>query len=119
MALNFLSAADGGALRAILGLYNIDDDPANRRRIEGIRSAVARPIEALIDGTPIRGTEVTLIIDENHFDNRGDLLLFIEVLNEFLSLHSSVNSYVRLVVRYHESGEVYRCPMAHGRKPPL
>jgi type VI secretion system protein ImpG len=119
MALNFVSAAEAGALRAILGLYNVDDDPANRRRIEGIRSAVARPIEALIDGTPIRGTEVTLTIDEKHFDSKGDLLLFIDVLNEFLSLHSSINSYVRLLLRYHESGEVYRCPMAHGRKPPL
>jgi type VI secretion system protein ImpG len=119
MALNFLSAAEAGALRKILELYNIGNDPANSRRIEGIKSANARPIEALVDGTPIRGTEVTLTIDESHFDNRGDLLLFIEVLNEFLSLHASINSYVRLVVKHEPSGEVYRCPMAHGRKPPL
>jgi type VI secretion system protein ImpG len=119
MALNFLSVADAGALRKILELYNIGNDPANSRRIDSIRASVAKPVEALIDGTPIRGTEVTLTIDEEHFDNRGDLLLFIEVLNEFLSLHSSINSYVRLVVRYEPSGEEYRCPMAHGRKPPL
>jgi type VI secretion system protein ImpG len=119
MALNFLSVADAGALRKILELYNIGNDPANTRRIESIRSSVARPVEALIDGTPIRGTEVTLTIDEDHFDNRGDLLLFIEVVNEFLSLHASINSYVRLVVRHEPSGEEYRCPMAHGRKPPL
>jgi type VI secretion system protein ImpG len=119
MALNFLSVADAGALRKILELYNIGNDPANTRRIESIRSSVARPVEALIDGTPIRGTEVTLTIDEDHFDNRGDLLLFIEVVNEFLSLHASINSYVRLVVRHEPSGEEYRCPIAHGRKLPL
>jgi type VI secretion system protein ImpG len=119
MALNFLSVAEAGALRAILELYNSGADPANTRRIEGIQQASAKPIEALIDGTPIRGTEVNLTIDERHFDNRGDLLLFIEVLNEFLSLHSSINSFVRLVVRHEPSGEVYRCPLAHGRKPPL
>lgn len=119
MALNFLSVAEAGALRAILELYNIGDDPANSRRIEGIRAARAEPIEALIDGTPIRGTKVTLTIDEKHFDSRGDLRLFIEVINEFLSLHAAINSYVLLVVRHEPSGEEYRCPLAHGRKPPL
>ena len=118
-ALNFLSVADAGALRKILELYNIGSDPANSRRIDSISAADAQPVEALVDGTPIRGTEVTLTIDETHFDNRGDLLLFIEVVNEFLSLHASLNSYVRLVVQHEPSGEVYRCPMAHGRKPPL
>ena len=119
MALNFMSVADAGALRKILELYNIGNDPANSRRIASITAADARPVEALVDGTPIRGTEVTLTVDESHFDNRGDLLLFIEVVNEFLSLHASLNSYVRLVVKHESTGEVYRCPIAHGRKPPL
>ena len=119
MALNFLSVAEAGALRAILELYNAGENPANARRFDSIRSAQARPVEALVGGTPIRGTEILLTVDEKFFDNRGDLLLFIEVLNEFLSLHAGLNSYVQLVVNIDPSGEVYRCPMAHGRKPPL
>jgi type VI secretion system protein ImpG len=119
MALNFLSAADAGALRAILELYNAGNDAANARRIEGIKTANARPVEALLRGTPVRGTEVRLTIDESHFDSRGDLLLFLEVINEFLSLYAGLNSYVRLVVQFEPTGEEFRCPMAHGRKPPL
>jgi type VI secretion system protein ImpG len=119
MALNFLSAAEAGALRSVLELYNIGNDPAAARRIGSIRSAAARPVEAIVGGTPIRGTEVEITVDEESFDSRGDLLLFNEVINEFLSLYAGLNSYVRLVVRLQPSGEVLRCPMAHGRKPPL
>jgi type VI secretion system protein ImpG len=119
MALNFLSAADTGALRSILELYNAGDDPANTRRINGIRSTSAQPVEALVGGTPIRGTEVRLTIDQDKFDSRGDLLLFLEVVNEFLTLYAGLNSYVRLVVQLEPTGEEYLCPIAHGRKPPL
>jgi type VI secretion system protein ImpG len=119
MALNFLSAAEASALRSILELYNVGDDPANTRRIDSILSTSARPVEALVQGTPIRGTEVRLTIDQGKFDSRGDLFLFIEVINEFLTLYAGLNSYVRLIVQLEPTGEEYRCPIAHGRKPPL
>lgn len=119
MALNFLSAAESGALRSILELYNIGDDPANTRRVDGIRTTSARPVEALVRGTPIRGTEVKLTIDQDNFDSRGDLMLFVEVLNEFLTLYAGLNSFVRLIVKLEPTGEEVRWPIAHGRKPPL
>jgi len=119
MALNFLSVAEAGTLRAVLELYNLGNNPGNARRIDGIQEVGTRSIEALVDGSPIRGTEIMISIDETKFDNPGDLLIFSEVLNEFLALHAALNSFVRLKVRSSGSGEVYSCPMAHGRKPPV
>jgi type VI secretion system protein ImpG len=116
MALNFLSMAEASALREILKLYDVGSEPANQRRIESIKAVSARGRETLYRGAPVRGTELKVTIDETHFDDEGDLLLFIQVLAEFLSLYTGLNSFTELVVQRTPSGEVLRCPPAIGKQ---
>ena len=115
MALNFLSVSDPGAMRTILSLYNTGERPANVRRIDSIIGVEHEPRERLLQGAPVRGTRVTLTLDERNFDDLGDLLIFSQVLNEFLSLHASINAYTELVVRREPSGEEFQCPAVAGK----
>ena len=116
MALNVLSIADAAALRTILSLYDAGESPANRRRIDSVKTLKARPRDILARGTPIRGTELTLTLDEGHFDDDGELLLFSEVLAQFFSLYAPMNSFTELIVVRDPSGEVLRCPPATGKQ---
>jgi type VI secretion system protein ImpG len=118
MALNLVSLSDPAALRALLALYDPGERPANRQRIESVQGAKLAPREVLDRGAPIRGTSLTLTLDkhEQRFPDRGDLLLFGEVLSEFLSLYSHVNSFTELIVHLSDSGEVLRWPPSRGRQ---
>ena len=104
------------AFRALLALYDAGEQPANRRRIESVREARLTPRETLDRGAPIRGTALALTVDETHFDDFGDLLLFSEVLSEFLSLYSGVNSFTELTVIQTPSGAILRCPATRGKQ---
>jgi type VI secretion system protein ImpG len=81
-----------------------------------VRNLQARPREVLVRGTPIRGTELLLTVDETHFDDEGELLLFSDVLSEFFSLYAPTNSFTELVVVREPSGEVRRCQPATGKQ---
>lgn len=70
----------------------------------------------LVRGTPIRGTVFELDLDETRFSDEGDLLLFAEVLGEFLSLYASINTFTQLVVRRQPSDEVVTCPPITGKQ---
>lgn len=116
MALNLVSLSDPAAFRALLSLYDPGERPANRQRIESLSGAKLAPREVLDRGAPIRGTSLTLTIDERRFSDPGDLLLFGEVLSEFLSLYSHVNSFTELILHLSESGEILRWPPSRGRQ---
>lgn len=116
MALSLTSLSDPAAFRALLALYDPGERPANRQRIESIQGAKLAPREVLDRGAPIRGTSLTLTLDERLFSDPGDLLLFGEVLSEFLSLYSHVNSFTELIVTLSESGETLRWPPSRGRQ---
>ena len=74
------------------------------------------PAELLYHGAPIRGRSVTLDLREDRFAGDGDLVLFASVLDEFLALYASVNSFSRLTVRGVQQGEVYTWPPRLGRQ---
>ena len=66
----------------------------------------------------LRRIAIPLHLDaiEQRFPDLGDLLLFGEVLSEFLSLYSHVNSFTELIVHLSDSGEVLRWPPSKGRQ---
>lgn len=99
MALNTLTLGDASALRRILEIYDFERRPENRRRIGAIERAQTRPLERLVAGAPVRGTEIALEVDESRFDEEGEVLLLGEVLNEFFALYASANSFTRLILR--------------------
>lgn len=116
LALNFQSLAAPGALASLLNLYDPGSLPANQRRIESIRRVAASPSERVDGGVPVRGTRLDVELDETRFDDDGDLLLFVQVLSEFVSLYAQTNSFAELVVLRLPSGEVLRCPPVQGRQ---
>ncbi len=121
LSLNYVSLVSVDALRGILELYNFQAlrDPraarANALRLEGIQSVRSEPGEAMVRGCLLRGSRVTLDVLEDHFADAGDLYLFASILNEFISLYATLNSFTQLIVRGMQKGEVTTWPLRIGR----
>jgi type VI secretion system protein ImpG len=110
--LNFLSLAGPGegleAFKEILRLYDFSDPEAgqqqlatiNRQLIDGIEALTARRVVGRTEaGTAsgfCRGIEVTLAFDEQKYAGTG-AFLFASVLERFLGLYTSINSFTQLV----------------------
>ena len=121
--LNHLSLTgdeDGDALKEILRLYDFRNADSTRKMIDSIRRVSVKPIMAPIKvgkGTAMcRGTQV-----EMEFDPRlvasGSAYLFASVLERFLALYCSLNSFTRLIARISDSeGELKRWPPRAGEK---
>src|SRR5262249_51044717 len=118
-----LSLVEGGrgALQQILRLYNFTGTPSSERMIQGISSVTSRPHFARIvseDGIAFaRGTRVELELDEDQFVG-GGLYLFASVIEQFLRLYVSLNSFSQLVAKTkRRKGEVLRAwPPRSGQK---
>jgi type VI secretion system protein ImpG len=105
--LNYLSLAENRngvpeALQEILALYNFNDSSVIRKQILGITGIqcrqVVRQIGQKIGDGFIRGLETTLEFDEEQYVGSG-LFLFASVLEKFLGLYASLNSFNQLVVK--------------------
>ena len=102
LSLNYLSLGMSGpdALHEILGLYDFSDSAVARQHIAGItnvscRRVVRRPLVMGWHGF-CRGTEVTIEFDEEKYVGSG-VFLFASVLEEFLGLYATLNSFTQLV----------------------
>jgi type VI secretion system protein ImpG len=102
LALNYLSICDGGreALQEILMLYDFGDSPVIRQQIAGITNVTSRRVVRRPDSMPwngfCRGIEVTVEFDEGKFVGTG-AFLFASVLEKFLGLYASLNSFSQLL----------------------
>jgi len=115
LSLNHLSLLDfedgADALREILKLYDFADSPQTRTLIDGILGVRSRRVVGRA-GEPrggfCRGLEVTVHFDEPRFVGSG-VYLFACVLERFLGLYCSVNSFCRLVATTNKrEGELRR-----------
>jgi len=103
LSLNHLSLLENGgrpeALQEILKLYDFADSSATRQQIEGLTRLsarrVLRPVGSAASGF-VRGVEVSAEFDETQFIGAGVFLLA-SVLERFLALYASVNSFSQLV----------------------
>jgi len=105
LSLNHLSLTDdpkAESLREILRLYDFLDSDETRNQIDGILGASSRRVVGgLRTGGPVsfcRGLEVTLEFDEERFSG-GGMFLFASVLERFLGLYCTTNSFSKLVAR--------------------
>jgi type VI secretion system protein ImpG len=120
VAANRASLAEVPALRALLDLYNfqglIDHQSgrANRLRIEGIHASEASVVRRLVGGAPVRGNQLALQLDEDHFASPGDAFLFASAVDELLASKMSINSFSELSVRLLPSQRDYRWPPRNG-----
>jgi len=118
LALNHLSLTDGDegrdALREILALYDFADPQSpeeraavTRQMIEGIVGLSSRRVLGRVGGAFCRGVEVTLDLDEEKFVGTG-AFLFAGVLERFLGLYCTVNSFSQLVARSRQTAGVLK-----------
>lgn len=106
LSLNHLSlvqtGADGApeALQEILYLYDLLDSSATRKQISGLKKLKSRPAVRQtgnrIGAGFVRGIETTIEFDEDQYVGSG-LFLFASVLERFLGLYTSINSFNQLV----------------------
>lgn len=123
LSLNHLSISDGedgaDALREILTLYDFANSPETRSMIEGIVGVRSRRVVGALAGTGsgpfCRGIEVTVELDETRFAGSG-MFLFVSVLERFLGLYCTINSFSKLIATTKQSGELRRWPPRAGER---
>ncbi|MBL8793335.1 MAG: type VI secretion system baseplate subunit TssF [Planctomycetia bacterium] len=107
------------ALREILKLYDFTDSAETRNIIDGLVQVKARHVVGRAGSHErgfCRGVEVNVQLDEDRFTGSG-LYLFAAVLERFLGLYTTVNSFTKLVaaVRGRE-GVLRRWPPRMGER---
>jgi type VI secretion system protein ImpG len=113
LSLNYLSIVEGGsgALREILRLHNFGDFAFHERQIQGILSVDSHPTLTQItsdDGVSfVRGRKVEIEFDEEHFTGSG-VYLFASLIERFLGLYVSLNSFSVLAARTRQRKEALR-----------
>jgi type VI secretion system protein ImpG len=109
LSLGHLSVVGGEAaahaLREVLRLYDCRESTESRRAIRALLTVTSRPGTARIPGLSgpgarsggfCRGLDVTLTFDDEAWST-GGLYVLASVLDRFLALHATVNSFVRTV----------------------
>lgn len=114
--LNYLSLVSGEemtpeALQEILHLYNFNDSSVSRKQILGITGIQARKVVRKIGGRVgagfVLGMETTLTFDEEQFVGSG-MYLFASVLERFLGLYASLNSFNQTVLKSEQREEIVK-----------
>lgn len=110
LSLNYLSLVDQGreALQKILELHDFSDSPDVKKQIRGITSLDAqRHFARVISEHGVgfaRGTRVLMEFDEEQFSG-GGAYLFASVIERFLGLYVSMNSFSQLAARSRQRKE--------------
>ncbi len=122
LSLNYLSLVGEGreAFQELLRLYNFTGSTYSEKHIEGLTALDSSRHFARVvseDGiTFARGTQVEMEFDEDQFTGAG-VYLFASVIEQFLGMYVSMNSFSQLRVRTRQRKEVLRqWPPRAGRK---
>ncbi|MDH3496973.1 MAG: type VI secretion system baseplate subunit TssF [Gemmatimonadota bacterium] len=111
LSLNYLSLVSGGAegLQELLRLNNFGDTTSGEKQIQGLLSVRSAPCHARIDSahglTFARGHRVELEFDEEQFVG-GGVYLFATVLERFLGMYTSLNSFTIVAARSQQRKEL-------------
>lgn len=119
LSLNHLSIVEDAkgspdALREILLLYDFLDSSATRKQIAGIERIesrrVVRQTGSRIGSGFVRGIETTVEFDQDQYVGSG-LYMFASVLERFLGLYASINSFSQMVAKVkQQEGYLKRWP---------
>jgi type VI secretion system protein ImpG len=114
--LNYLSLVENQngvpeALQEILQLYNFNDSAVTHKQILGITGIETRKVVRQIGNRTgagfVRGIETTLEFDEDQFVGSG-LFVFASVIERFLGIYSSMNSFSQLVIKTRQREEIVK-----------
>jgi len=127
LSLSHLSVVGGAeaasALKEILRLYDLRDSAESRAAIDALSGVTARPGTARVPGSRAgafcRGLDVTLEFEPRAWQ-AGGLYLLASVLDRFLGLHATVNSFTRTTaVLRGRPGRAAAWPARAGHRPLL
>ena len=113
LSLNHLSLIEDGreALCELLRLHNAGDSAAGDRQIQGVAAVSSAPAFARVPTDQglafARGRRVEIEFDEEFFPG-GGMFLFASILERFLSMHATMNSFVQLGVRSRQRKKIVR-----------
>ena len=113
LSLNYLSLVDEGkeAFQEILKLYDFTGAPALEKQVQGITAIDSRmhfaPVRSEHGIVFARGKRVELELDEEQFVG-GGVYLFAAVVERFLGLYASINSFSQLVARTRQRKEILK-----------
>ena len=127
LSLNYQSLAEGGVepLRELLRVhdFNAEGSSVGERQVQGITSLKSSPAHAMVEAEHgmgyARGHRVELEFDEEQYTG-GSAYLMASVLESFLGMYASINSFTRLSMRSRQRREIVReWPPRAGWKPLL
>jgi type VI secretion system protein ImpG len=113
LSLNYLSLVEDGreALQEILKLYDFTESAYLEKQVAGItRVASRRHAARMVSENGIafvRGTRVEIELDEEQFVG-GGAFLFASVLEHFLGLYATMNSFTQMVASSRQRKEVLK-----------
>jgi type VI secretion system protein ImpG len=113
LSLNHVSLVESGTegLQELLRLHNLGDSLAAEKQIQGVTAVHSDPCYSRIESehglTFARGHRVEIELDEDHFTG-GGVYLFASVLEHFLGLRSTINSFCILAARTRQRKELMR-----------
>ncbi|MGB2985252.1 MAG: type VI secretion system baseplate subunit TssF [Phycisphaerae bacterium] len=122
MSLNYVSLTEVEHFKELLRVYDFQSEHdaqralAHQRMLEGILDIKTTFDERLVRGAPVRGSQIAVALNEDHFTGEGDAYLFSVVLDRFMGLYATVNAYSQLTVRFSRSGQVYSFPPRWGEQ---
>jgi type VI secretion system protein ImpG len=100
----------GAPLRELLSLYNFGDSSTGEKHVQGITAVNSEPWYARVRSEQglsfARGRRIFIDLDEDHFSG-GGIYLFASVIERFLALYASMNSFSALVARVHSKRKTY------------
>ena len=119
LSLNFMSVASVESLQELLRLYVFPGrDRAkiagNLKRVDGIVELRVEPGDRLLRGRPMRGQRIFVTARQDHFAGLGDLCLFGALLDLFMGVYCSMNSFVEFTLIDSVSGETFTWPARIG-----
>ena len=116
LSVNYLSLARADNIKEMLRLYIFPEGrdrtkiAANMKRVNGILDIRISPIDRLVSGYMMRGQEIRIKLRQDSFASLGDMFLFGSVMDYFIGVYSSMNSFTRLIVEESITGEQYSWP---------
>lgn len=122
MSLNYVSLTDAEHFKELLRVYDFQSEQdaqralAHQRMLDGIIAIRTTFHDRMIRGAAVRGSNVEMEINEDHFAGEGDAYLFSAIVDRFLGLYVTINAYSQLTVRFTRSGQVYTFPPRWGEQ---
>lgn len=99
--------------------YATDNRPHSQRiqrAIDGIINVTAKPADRLWHGQPVRGTQMTLVLDQTSFDHAGEMYAFACALNHFFTFCLTENNFLQMKVINQQTNEQWSLQQIPGHR---